>query len=90
MLKETGLKINDITGIIYDFPEKNDILPSHSHEKDSVHITIVARGKFLAKYNGKEEIISAGDIYDWAIGEFHEFIALEPNSRLVNIQKFIK
>ena len=82
------LNINDIKGVIYDFPEVGDFLAKHSHEKDTVHITIVARGKLIVRFNDKEEIISAGDIYNWAIGEQHEFEAIEPNSRIVNIQKF--
>ena len=45
--------------------------------------------KNLIKSFNKDEVIVAGDIYDWQIGEYHEFIALEPNSRIVNIQKFI-
>ena len=87
MLQQKFLTVQDIRGTIYDFPEVNDILPKHSHGPDDVHITIVARGKLLARYQGKEEVISAGDIFNWAIGEEHEFVALEPNSRLVNINK---
>jgi hypothetical protein len=29
----------------------------------------------------------AGDVIDWKVGQRHELIALEPNSRFVNIVK---
>lgn len=89
-LKATLLEVQDIKGIIYDFPYVDDILPEHSHGPDDIHITIVARGKLIARYQGKKQIISAGDIYDWTIGEPHEFIALEANSRIINITKKYK
>lgn len=81
------LKINKLNIIIYDFPKIDDILPIHSHNEDDIHITIIARGKFLVKYNNKEEIAKAGDIYDWNVGDPHEFISLKSNSRIVNILK---
>lgn len=81
------LKIKDIQATIYDFPKKDDILPMHSHNEESTHITIVSRGKFLVKYNNKEEIANPGDIYDWNAGDPHEFISLKSNSRIVNVLK---
>jgi hypothetical protein len=32
-------------------------------------------------------VAKAGDVLDWKPGQAHEFIALEPNSRFVNIVK---
>lgn len=89
MLKTTSYETGDIKGTIYDFPEIDDVLPMHTHTKEDVHITIVSRGKFKAHGPGWEKIVEAGNVLDWQPNQPHEFIALEPNSRIVNIQKFI-
>ena len=81
------INIKNIEMTVYDFPKIDDILPKHTHDEQSTHITIIARGKFLVKYNDKEEIAKAGDIYDWKAGDPHEFISLKSNSRIVNILK---
>ena len=77
-----------LQGTIYDFPEVNDTLRMHSHTEQDVHITIISRGSFRT-HNGKDWdiTIKAGDIVDFEPNEQHEFIALEPNSRIVNIIK---
>lgn len=72
---------------IYDFSEPQDILPMHQHTPDNNHITVVARGSFRAHGNSWERILKAGDVADWPDNDPHEFIALEANSRIVNIIK---
>jgi quercetin dioxygenase-like cupin family protein len=72
---------------IYDAKQEGEILPMHSHEEDSIHITIVARGSFKAHGDGWEMIAKEGDVIDWRVGQNHELIALEPNSRFINIMK---
>lgn len=72
---------------VFDFPEIDDILPMHTHTADDVHITIVARGSFKVNGNGWDVTAKAGDVIDWKVGQSHELIALEPNSRFVNIIK---
>lgn len=76
-----------LSGLIYDAPEIDDTLPMHSHDESSVHITIIARGSFRIHGNGWEMVGKAGDVIDWKVGQAHELIALEPNSRFVNIIK---
>jgi quercetin dioxygenase-like cupin family protein len=76
-----------LNGTIYDFPEINDVLPMHTHTEADVHITVVARGSFKAYGKGWEKEVITGNVLDWAPNDPHEFIALEPNSRLVNILK---
>jgi quercetin dioxygenase-like cupin family protein len=87
MLKTIPIKFGNLNGTIYDAPETSDILPMHNHGKDDVHITIVARGSFRIHGDGWEMIGKAGDVIDWKPGQAHELIALEPNSRFVNIIK---
>lgn len=86
-VKPNMFNIKNLKMTIYDFNEVNDILPKHIHDEQSTHITIVARGQFLVKYNDKEEIAKSGDVYDWNVGDPHEFISLEPKSRIINILK---
>ena len=76
-----------LNGAIYDAVEVSDILEMHTHGEDDVHITIIARGSFRVHGNGWEMVAKSGDILDWKPGQAHEFIALEPNSRFVNIVK---
>jgi hypothetical protein len=79
--------MGDLLGTIYDFPEKDDILPMHDHTELDIHITIVAKGSFLAKGVDWQTTLNNGNVVDWQPHQPHEFIALEPNSRIVNIQK---
>ena len=87
MLEMKPFVLGNLKGTIYDFPFANDILPMHWHRPESTHITIVARGSFTAKGGAWSKNVSAGDVVDWQAYQQHEFIALEPNSRLVNIAK---
>lgn len=89
MLQEKTFALGKLTGIIYDFPEVGDELPLHVHNEQDIHISIVARGKLKAfGPDGTWEMeASAGAVLDWEVGQWHGFIALEPNTRLVNIHK---
>jgi len=80
-------KFGKVFTLVYDFPEINDILPMHNHTEVDVHFSIVARGSFRVHGDGWELISKAGDVVDWEPGKAHEFIALESNSRLINITK---
>lgn len=72
---------------VYDFPEEGDILPMHSHHFSDNHITIIARGRIFVRTDTWEQEIPVGTILDWDVGEKHEFVSLEPNSRIINILK---
>jgi len=87
MLTQTLINYGKLNGVIYDFPQKSDTLPMHTHGDADVHITIVARGSFRAHGDGWDMTAKTGDVLDWQPRQQHEFIALEPNSRIVNIIK---
>jgi quercetin dioxygenase-like cupin family protein len=87
MLHGIAVTYGKLNGVIYDAPKADDILPMHTHDEGSVHITIVARGSFRVHGDGWDMVAKAGDVLDWKPGQAHEFIALEPNSRFVNIVK---
>lgn len=81
----TGL--GDIKGTIYDFEKSGDILPKHVHTEKDVHITIVARGKLKAYSHDWQIEAVAGQILDFKVGEPHELMALENDTRIINIVK---
>jgi quercetin dioxygenase-like cupin family protein len=87
MLQAKSLSFGKLTGTVYDFPVSGDVLPMHQHGETDVHITVVARGSFKTHGNGWEREVRAGDVIDWQPYDSHEFIALEDNSRIVNIIK---
>ena len=87
MLQAKQFSLGKLFGTVYDFPEIDDILEMHKHTEHNVHITIVARGSFRVHGEGYDIVSKAGDVLDWEPHQLHEFIALETNSRIVNIIK---
>ena len=87
MLDAKPITFGKLNGMVCDFPVAGDVLPMHQHGEADVHITVVARGSFKAHGNGWERQVSAGDVIDWRPHDPHEFVALEDNSRIVNIVK---
>lgn len=87
MLQAKPFTLGKLVGTIYDFPEVGDVLPMHTHTEENVHISVVARGSFRAHGTGWSRVVGAGDVLDWRPGDPHEFVALEANSRLVNVVK---
>jgi quercetin dioxygenase-like cupin family protein len=79
--------LGDIRGVMYDFEFAGDVLPKHNHDENTVHITIVARGKLRAYSHDWEQTATAGQILDFRAGEPHELAALEDNTRIINIIK---
>lgn len=79
--------LGDLRGTIYDFDKSGDILPKHVHDEVDVHITIVARGKIKAYSHDWEQEATAGQMLDFRVGEPHELMALEDNTRIFNILK---
>ncbi len=86
-MQSKQVSFGKLNGAIFDFEQVNDVLPMHDHTESDIHITIVARGSFRAYGDGWEREFKAGDVIDWKVGQRHELIALEPNSRFVNIVK---
>jgi len=87
MLSSKNFCFGDLSGIVHDFEHEGDMLPKHVHGPEDVHITIVARGKIKAYSHDWSVEAEAGKILDFRPHEPHEIMALEPNTRIVNIQK---
>jgi quercetin dioxygenase-like cupin family protein len=79
--------LGDIKGSIYDFEKMGDILAKHVHDESNIHITIVAKGKIKAYSHDWELVAIPGQILDFRVGEPHEIMALEDNTRIFNILK---
>jgi quercetin dioxygenase-like cupin family protein len=86
-LLSTLLSVGKLGGIVYTFEKEGDTLPMHTHQEGDAHITIVARGRVKAHGNGWSAEYGAGSVIDFPANQSHEFIALEDNSRIVNIIK---
>lgn len=88
MLSSKELKgLGDIRGTIYDFEFAGDVLPSHVHDEFTNHITIVARGKVKVYSDTWTREATPGQVLDFVVGEPHEIMALEDNTRIFNIIK---
>lgn len=87
MLLDNPISLGDLRGTMYDFENVGDILPKHNHDDDSVHITIVARGRLKAYSHDWSIEATAGQILDFRPGEPHELMAMEDNTRIFNIIK---
>jgi len=79
--------LGDIRGSMYDFEKTGDILPKHNHDDNTVHITIVAKGKLKAYSHDWEMEAVAGQLLDFRPNEPHELMALEDGTRIFNIIK---
>jgi quercetin dioxygenase-like cupin family protein len=86
-LLDTPLVAGKLSGIVYTFEQAGDVLPMHTHQEGNAHITIVARGRVKAHGNEWSAEYGAGSVIDFPADQSHEFIALEDNSRIVNIIK---
>jgi len=87
MLQQKPLAFGNLVGTVYDFPEAGDVLPMHQHDEVGNHISVVSKGSFRAHGDGWDMTLVTGNVVDWPANQAHEFIALEPDSRLINIVK---
>lgn len=87
LLPKPLIGLGDIRGTIYDFEKSGDILAKHNHDENTVHITIVAKGKIKAYSHDWEMEAESGKVLDFRPNEPHEIMALEDNTRIVNIVK---
>lgn len=72
---------------IYDFEQIGDKLPMHTHDEKTIHITVIAKGRFDAYGDGWRTELKTGQVIEWQPYDPHEFVALEAGSRMVNVGK---
>ena len=70
-------------GLFYDFPERGDGIPMHTHAEDQKHNIVVLRGS-VAVYGPSKSypaFLHAGDVFDIPDEMHpHEVVALEDNT----------
>lgn len=86
-LHSSQLKIGKLTGVVYLFEKTNDILPMHFHGAGEGHITIVSSGSVKITGEGWEKKAQIGNVIDLPDNQSHEIVALEDNTKIVNINK---
>jgi quercetin dioxygenase-like cupin family protein len=86
-LRSSELKAGKLTGVVYLFEKANDILERHFHEAGAGHITVVSSGSVRIIGDGWEKELKIGNVMDLPDHESHEIIALEDNTKIVNINK---
>ena len=79
--------INNIYATTYIFVKSGNILPMHTHKEGEEHITVVVCGKIKVRGDGWEKEYTEENAIDFPANQAHEFIALEDNTRIVNIRK---
>ena len=87
MLLVKQFNVGDLSGSIYDFEKVGDVVPKHVHDEKDTHITIVTKGRLKASSHDWEIEAVAGQILDFRAGEPHELMALEDNTRILNLGK---
>jgi quercetin dioxygenase-like cupin family protein len=89
MPKETKVHLGKLNVTLYDFAKTGDKLPTHTHGEADNHITVVAKGsiKIIDHPDLDGQIFHEGKVIDWAVGVPHGFVALEDNTRVVNVVK---
>jgi quercetin dioxygenase-like cupin family protein len=91
LAKPTVYKSGILNGTVYVFDLENDVLAEHYHPKDMGHITFVVKGSVqinATKMNNPwTRVGKAGDFFDLPDDQWHEIIALEDNTKILNIQK---
>ena len=88
MLKVEQLQIPNLMVTKYTFSTKGTILPEHTHDKDTEHITIILSGSLECDYGTHVKHLHQGEVYDHTENEqTHELRALEENTTILNITK---
>jgi len=86
-LLSSDFKAGKLTGVVYLFEKTNDVLSRHFHEVDMGHITVVSSGSVKIIGDGWEKEVETGCVIDLPDNQSHEIIALEDNTKIVNINK---
>jgi hypothetical protein len=95
-LSTSALSVGNVRGTVYTFPSAGDVLELHTHDENTAHITIVARGRVKmivaviengVRKDVEEHVLETGQAIDTAAGVLHEFVTLADDSRIYNIIK---
>jgi quercetin dioxygenase-like cupin family protein len=88
MLIEKLLSFAKLNITVYDFEIAGDTLDAHSHEERGTHITTCSKGSIMVITNEWSKKLYSGDIIEFFANQNHSIVALEDNSRILNIPKY--
>jgi hypothetical protein len=88
MLIEKHLSFAKLNVIVYDFENKGDELEMHFHKENATHISTCSRGSVLVTTDEWSKTLLSGDIIEFFADQNHSIVALEDNSRVMNIPKY--
>jgi quercetin dioxygenase-like cupin family protein len=88
MLIEKNLSFAKLNITVYDFEFKGDELKAHSHKESATHISNCSRGSVLVITDEWSKTLVSGDIIEFFADQNHSIVALEDNSRVMNIPKY--
>lgn len=84
--------LNGLTVAVYTF-DAGEVLAVHDHKgkPGHEHVSIVARGEFVALVGDKEHpteamTLHAGDLVTWPLGAPHGFRAVTQDARIMNVR----
>lgn len=87
-LKTESRSFGEIRLVKYIFEKKGDVLPLHSHSKETQHITIVVKGSVHLSGPSLNKKLKQGEVYDYLDAEqTHQITALKDNTIILNIPK---
>lgn len=87
MLSTKKIEFGAVLAGIYDFSEIGDEIAKHVHPEGEDHITVVCRGKVRVRSHDWMIEATAGQILDFKPGQPHAIMAIEDNTRIINIVK---
>lgn len=92
--KPEPFKFGSLTGTYYFFENEGDVVDTHYHGTDLGHICIVLTGQVKCEsieFPGGdwEKIVSQGEVLDMPDEQWHKITALQPKTKIININKFM-
>jgi quercetin dioxygenase-like cupin family protein len=85
--KSKTFSAGKLNGIFYVFDKQGDVLDKHFHDVGFGHITCVVSGSVQINGENWSNSYYIGNVVDLPTNEFHEIIALENNTKILNINK---
>ncbi len=84
MIKYYHQFFEDYCGCHYEFEECGDAIPMHQHIGENAelqHNVSVLKGSVRVN----ERVVKKGEVYDFDSSEWHEIVALEPGTHILNV-----
>lgn len=80
-------QFGDIKAHAYNFQFAGDRIEKHVHDENSIHVSIVCKGKVRAFSHDWSVEASAGQILDFNANQPHEIEALVDDTKIINVLK---